>query len=300
MTSKTASLNKKALLHNCPKFLDTTVQYEVIMGSTAYGVSGASSDQDIYGFAIPPRDQIFPHLNGYVHGFDESPEVFQQFMQHHIVDKSANAGKGIEYDLTIYSIAKYFKLLMECNPNIIDSLFVPRRCVVYSTAIGELVREQRNIFLHKGCWSTFKGYAYTQMHKMKTKEPVGKRKQVIEEFGYDVKFAYHVVRLLNEVEQILVEQNLELDRNSEQLKAIRRGEWTQEQVESYFFEKEKLLEKCYVESPLPAQANVDSAKQLLLNCLEQHYGNLHECVVRPDASSQALKDIQKILDKVKH
>ena len=39
------------------------------------------------------------------------------------------------------------------------------------------------------------------MHKMRTKEPEGKRRAIIEEFGFDVKFAYHVVRLLNEVEQ---------------------------------------------------------------------------------------------------
>ncbi len=57
--------------------------------------------------------------------------------------------------MTVYPIVKYFRLLMDNNPNIIDSLFVPRNCVLYSTKVGEMVRENRHIFLHKGCWAKF-------------------------------------------------------------------------------------------------------------------------------------------------
>lgn len=298
MASITQHLQQNGLLKSFPRFLETSVQYEVIMGSVAYGVSEDHSDMDIYGFAIPPRDMVFPHLQGHLHGFDPEFESFNQFQQHHIEDKNALGGKGRKYDLTIYSIVKYFRLLADCNPNIIDSLFVPRRCVLYTTAIGEMIRERRKLFLHKGCWATFKGYAYTQMHKMKTKQPEGKRVHLIQEFGYDVKFAYHVVRLLNEVEQIMAEENLELDRNSDQLKAIRRGDWTQEQVENYFFEKEKHLEHLYVQSKLPVQPDMTAIKHLLLNCLEQHYGSLDAVIHVADKYAQAVKDIQKIIDKL--
>lgn len=298
MASKTQHLKNHKLLINPPHFLDTGVQYEVIMGSIAYGVSDDDSDMDIYGFAIPPRDMVFPHLSGYIHGFDEELKPFTQFQQHKILDKSANAGKGREYDLTIYSIIKYFRLLTDCNPNIIDTLFVPRRCVVYSTNLGELLRENRHLFLNKGCWPTFKGYAYTQIHKMKTKKPEGKRVQLVEKYGYDVKFAYHVVRLLNEIEQIMAEGTLALDQNSEQLKAIRRGEWTQQQVETYFHEKEKSLETLYTNSKLPIKADFRSIKALLLNCLEQHYGSLENCINSQDKHLNALNEIQKILSQL--
>jgi uncharacterized protein len=298
MASIFQSLEEKGLLKSPPKFLSTNVQYEVIMGSVAYGVSENHSDMDVYGFAIPPRDMVFPHLQGHLHGFDPEFETFNQFQQHHIEDRNALGGKGRKYDITIYSIVKYFRLLADCNPNIIDSLFVPRRCVLYTTAIGEMIRERRKLFLHKGCWATFKGYAYTQMHKMKTKQPEGKRVHLVEEFGYDVKFAYHVVRLLNEVEQIMAEENLELDRNSDQLKAIRRGDWSQEQVENYFFEKEKHLEHLYLQSKLPTQPDTAAIKILLLNCLEQHYGSLDAVIQVADKYTQAVKDIQRIIDKL--
>ena len=298
MASKTQYLKKQNLLISPPYFLDTGVQYEVIMGSIAYGVSNDNSDMDIYGFAIPPRDTVFPHLSGYIHGFDEELKPFTQFQQHKIQDSSGNAGKGREYDLTIYSIIKYFRLLTDCNPNIIDTLFVPRRCVVYSTSIGELVRENRHSFLHKGCWPTFKGYAYAQIHKMKTKQPEGKRVQLIEKYGYDVKFAYHVVRLLNEIEQIMAEGTLTLDQNSEQLKAIRSGEWTQQQVEDYFHQKEKSLESLYASSTLPTKADFNTIKELLLNCLEQHYGSLENCISSQDKSTKALNEIKKIVNSL--
>ncbi len=298
MSSKTQHLIKQGLLSSPPKFLETGVQYEVVMGSIAYGVAEDHSDMDVYGFAIPPRDWVFPHLRGEIPGFDEPGPQFDQIQQHHMLDKSALGGKGREYDLTIYSIIKYFRLLMDNNPNIIDSLFVPRNCVLYSTAVGEMVRENRKVFLHKGCWAKFKGYAYAQIHKMRTKEPEGKRKAIIATFGYDVKFAYHVVRLLNEVEQILLEEDLDLARNKEQLKAIRRGEWSQDQVEAYFENKEKQLEQIYLKSKLPATPDKAAIKALLMGCLEHHYGSLSECVVQEDEALTALRDIEAIVQRV--
>jgi len=298
MPSTYSQLLGKGLLSQTPAFLETCVQYEVIMGSVAYGVSNDTSDMDIYGFAIPPRDMVFPHLRGEIPGFDEPKPVFTQFQQHHINDKDAMGGKGREYDITIYSIIKYFRLLMENNPNIIDSLFVPRNCILYSTQVGELVRENRELFLHKGCWPKFKGYAYSQMHKMSTKQPIGGRKKIIEAFGYDVKFAYHVVRLLNEVEQILTEKTLVLDRNKEQLKSIRRGEWSLEKIQNYFEKKESELETLYINSDLPDVPNKENIKILLLNCLEQHYGSLDKVINIPGKETRALQDIRSILDNM--
>jgi len=299
MGSKTEYLIKKGLVKSAPPFLETAIQYEVIMGSIAYGVAQDHSDMDVYGFAIPPRDWVFPNLRGEIAGFDDPGPQFSQFQQHHMLDRSALAGKGQEYDLCIYSIVKYFRLLMDNNPNIIDSLFVPRNCILHSTAVGELVRENRKHFLHKGCWAKFKGYAYGQVHKMKTKVPEGGRKESVEKFGYDVKFAYHVVRLLNEVEQILIEGDLELGRNKEQLKAIRRGEWSQQQVEQYFVDKEKQLENIYLESTLPIAPDKAVIKTLLMQCLEQHYGSLDACLVQEGEAVLALRQIEQIVKAVK-
>ena len=282
-----------------PKWLPASIAYETIMGSMAYGVSSDSSDMDVYGFCLPPKDDVFPHLRGEIIGFGRQIQRFEQFQKHHIEDKDALAGQGREYDLTIFSLVKFFQLAMDNNPNIIDSLFTPRDCVLYCNSIGDRVRENRRIFLHKGSWHKFKGYAYAQVHKMETKNPQegSKRAQNVDEFGFDCKFAYHVVRLLDEVEQILTLGDLNLQRDRERLKAIRRGEWSLEQVKAFFVTKEKELESAYTASKLPHGPDEAAIKNLLLECLEMHYGSLENAISLPGQERALLAQIKALCEK---
>jgi predicted nucleotidyltransferase len=269
------------------------------MGSVAYGVSSDTSDVDVYGWGIPPNDDLFPHLRGEVPGFGTPRLRFEQYQEHHVEDRDALAGHGRMYDLTIYGIVKFFNLAMENNPNVIDSLFTPANCVLHSTRVGNLVRENRRLFLHKGAWPKFKGYAYSQLHKISIKQPQGKRAELVQKHGYDVKFAYHVVRLLTEVEMILTAQDIDLQRDNEQLKAIRRVEWTEERLRSWCAEKETHLERAYAQSTLRATPDEPKIRALLLNCLEDHYGSLEGCIVNPDRAVEALRNIQSELERVK-
>lgn len=100
-------LAEKQLLPDPPDFLADAVQYEVIMGSVAYGVSNDSPDMDIYAFAIPPKDMMFPHLRGEIPGFDECAVQFEQYQQH-IQYADALGGRGRVYDVMVYAIVKYF------------------------------------------------------------------------------------------------------------------------------------------------------------------------------------------------
>lgn len=292
MSSKTKILTDRGLIKP-PSFIPTNVHYETMMGSIACGVSGDDSDIDIYGFCIPPKEIIFPHLTGYIDGFGRQYQRFDQYQQHHIKDKDA----GKTYDITIYGIVRYFHLLMENNPNILDSIFVPQFCIQHITKVGQIVRENRKLFLHKGCFHRLKGYSYSQLHKMRSKNPEGKRLEIREEFGYDTKFAYHIVRLLSQCEQILIEHDLDLQRNKEHLKAIRRGEVPEEDIYKWFSDKEKQLEKIYSESKLRNSPDLIAIKRLLLQCLEEHYGNLSDCIVEPNRSDIILAELKSVMEK---
>jgi uncharacterized protein len=282
-----------------PRWLPGQVMYETIMGSVAYGVSSDTSDVDVYGWAIPPKEDIFPHLRGEIPGFGKQAKRFEQYQEHHVEDRDALAGHGRMYDLTIFGIVKFFALAMENNPNIIDSLFTPTTCVLHSTKVGNLVRENRRLFLHKGAWPKFKGYAYSQLHKIAIKQPQGKRAELVAEHGFDTKFGYHVVRLIGEVEQILLEGDIDLQRNNEQLKTIRRGEWTEDRLRGWFADKESHLERLYAESTLRAVPDEGQIKALLMQCLEEHYGSLEGCVVDPDRAVAALRNILAELERVR-
>jgi hypothetical protein len=237
-------------------------------------------------------------LRGEILGFGTHQNRFSQYQEHHLIDPDALGGKGRSHDVTIYNIVDYFQLVMKNNPNMIDSLFTAETCVLHRTRIGHMVREQRRAFLHKGCWPTFKGYAYQQAARMAgTRQRTGKRKELVEKHGYDTKHAYHIVRLLNEVEQILMEGDLDLMRNREQLKSIRRGEWTEQQVREYFARKETELEALYQKSTLPWGPDEAKVKQLLMHCLEEHYGSLEKCVVDPGEAVTALREVAAVIEK---
>lgn len=281
-----------------PSWLPSNTHYLTIMGSVAYGVSSDTSDMDLYGFSIPPKDIVFPHLAGKVLGFiEEQWNPVKVWEKHGVVDKDALGGKGREYDFAIHPIPRYFHLLWENNPNMIDSIFTAQECVLHCTEVGNMVRDNRRIFLSKECYPRFKGYAYKQLKKM-DRNPIGKRKALKEKFGFDVKFAYHLVRLLNECEQVLLYGDIDLRKNNEQLKAIRSGLLPEEDIRKWASEKELHLEKLFSESKLPAKPDVDKIHALLLQCMEHHYGSIDKCVVVPDRYKKTVMQMKDLLDKL--
>ena len=352
-------LTEKGLI-SPPKFLPDNIQYEALTGSISYGASDNTSDMDIIGFCIPPKENIFPHFKGEIQGFGKQIQRFEQYQQHHIKDPTAMGGKGREYDITVFNIVKFFQLVMENNPNCLSYLFTPINCVLHSTQIGQLVRDNRKLFVHKGCFPKFRGYAFSQIHKMKDKKlrplidfmdthrleigykidfidnvisyregkndigelpkdleklsieelykfksllkgcggEVGKRGELIRKHNYDTKFAMHCCRLLLECEQLLVFGEMDIQRDKEFLKAIRRGDLKEKEILDFFNEKEKSLEKLYKESKLPWGPDENKIKELLLNCLEIHYGKLGDDVIRKqNKHTLILDDLKLVIEK---
>lgn len=336
-------LYNKGLVQPPAHYVIDDLQYLAMMGSVAYGVSNDTSDVDVYGFCIPSHEILFPYEHGHILGFGKKPPNFEQWQQHHVIDKESRK----EYDFTIYNIVKFFQLTMDCNPNMVDALFVPNRCVLYQTAIGKHVRDNRKLFLSKKAWHKFKGYAYSQLQKLKGKaikqwvefcdkyefDPINtrpidvkevygyespeyekakkiykqisqqghisKRVETVVKYGYDVKFAYHLVRLLLEIEQILTECDLDLERSREVLKSIRRGEWSVDKVENFFNEKETSLEKLYHSTTcLPYNPQEDEIKKVLIECLEAHFGSLDKPFFKRLKVKEDLKGVISTLSKI--
>ena len=315
------------------------------MGSFAYGVSSDTSDCDVYGFYTPPMVQVFPHTAGYINGFGDSPQMDNGYQLHHIKLEPK------EYDVALFSIVKYFNLCMENNPNMIDSLHVPSNCVVHQDAIGEIVREHRNLFLHKGIFHRMRGYAHSQFEKIQ-QEPSENMKKLREfeealsihdksidiitlrdevfsrnlcedistplknltdmelaEYdklysklspreqdrhltGIDHKKMYHIVRLINEAEQVLTTHTLDLMKDRELLKSIRRGEWSMDQLQKWVHKRESDLETLYTTSDLRYAPDEPKIKELLFQCLEMKFGSL-SAYFNLDGSNRVVYDKMK-------
>lgn len=192
MSSIVNELYKKRII-NCAPYVSTT-HYEVVTGSVSYGVSNDMSDMDIVGICIPHKNIIFPHLNGEIMGFGRQTKRFEQWQQHHVMYNNKN------HDMTVFNIVKFFQLAMENNPNIIDVLFTPRRCVLHTTNVGNILKDNRKEFLHKGSWYKFKGYAYSQLNKLKDKN----MKKFCE--LCDIKKIDPTTIILSELEEELIER----------------------------------------------------------------------------------------------
>jgi|AntRauTorcE11897_2_1112592.scaffolds.fasta_scaffold00240_29 predicted nucleotidyltransferase len=286
MSSVVKKLVKHGLMNPSNDFVSETV-YEVIMGSMAYGVSSDTSDMDVYAVCVPDKTMVFPHLGGQITGFGPNPKPFQVFQKHHMeLDEK-------EYDVVVYSLVFYFQLCYENNPNMLDSLFVPDRCVIAANDVGQHMRSHRKLFLSKRVFDKLRGYAFGELKKLEKYNPKkgGKRGSDFEKYGYDAKSAYHVVRLMLEAEMVLHENDLDLERNREQLKFVRRGGYTLVELHDWFQHKEKELTTIHASSSLPLTADYERLRVLLLECLEMHFGSLE---VARHADAKAVEMLERV------
>ncbi len=211
-----------------PRWLPSNVQFETIMGSVAYGVSSDTSDMDVYGWVIPPRDEVFPHLRGEILWLWQAGQALRGVpgAPHHrrrcvgraravvrpddLRDRQVlRAGDGEQPERP--------RLALHDAPNA-SSTRPGWATWSATTAVSSCTR---------GPGRSSKGTLIRSSTRSPSRSRKGHRAELVAAHGYDTKFAYHVVRLIGEVEQILVEQDVDLQRDRELLKAIRRGEWTE-------------------------------------------------------------------------
>lgn len=112
-------------------------------GSHAYNLATPTSDLDIKGVAIPPAE--------YFHGFDKH---FEQ-------------AESKDPDMVIYDIRKFFKLAADCNPNIIEVLWVDESDIRLVTPAGRKLIDARELFLSKKARHTFSGFAASQARRIR-------------------------------------------------------------------------------------------------------------------------------------
>jgi len=137
-----------------------------------------------------------------------------------------------------------------------------------------------------------------QHHKLPKND---KRRNDVIEHNYSTKFLMHVVRLALECEQLLLTGELDLQRDSQTLLSIRRGEWTLEQGKKWWEEKERALETAYTNCrALPHTPNETKIKALLLECLSMHYGSLDGAIKQEVPVSRLISELDSIISRYRN
>jgi len=139
--------------------------FEAIAGSQAYGTATPQSDMDIRGVYRIPKNQRLSLLD--------------------IPKEISNDSQDIKY----YELEKFIKLAADCNPSIIELMWLPDDCIKIQTSLMDKLIENRNLFISKKAYHTFNGYAYSMLHKAKSQNrfvnnPKPKERPVHEDFCF--------------------------------------------------------------------------------------------------------------------
>ena len=235
---------------------------KVLVGSYLYGTNTENSDKDYLGIFIPDED--------YVLGLKRCEQV-------EIRTNPSSSGKRNSKDDTdtvLYSLPKFIHLAAQNNPNITELFFAPEKCILYSNSLGDKLLKSFPLFISKKVKHTFLGYAFSQRQKLMYKNPIGTRLEYVEKYGYDVKFASHLVRLLTEGIQFLVEGKIDLPlSNNQYVRDIKLGKYDLNQVLTRADEYEKLVEEAYVRSSLPHTPDLEAINKLQINMLRDFWND---------------------------
>jgi len=111
---------------------------ECMSGSKAYGLNTPQSDTDLKGVFVVPRKLFL--------GLDSLEQV-----------------SNVTNDEVYYELGRFIELLAVNNPNILELLASPERCVLQRHPLMEQIRT--DLFLSKLCKDTFGQFAVSQIKK---------------------------------------------------------------------------------------------------------------------------------------
>lgn len=121
--------------------------------------------------------------------------MFEQYI-YRTQPEGVRSGPG-DLDLTVYSLRKWLRLALAGNPTILLPLFAPPEHLVAITPPGDELRERSRMIVSRRAGHRFLGYLRAQRERLlglrgsrHTNRP-----ELVEVYGFDTKFAMHMVRL---------------------------------------------------------------------------------------------------------
>lgn len=127
----------------------------IIVGSNLYGTATPESDEDYMGIFMPNPE--------YVIGLQRVNEIDLSIKSKK--DDGRNDSDAV--DDKFYEFRQYLMKVIDCNPNLLELLFVNSDNIKFINSIGQELLDNRHLFPYKGLANKFLGYAFSQKHKMR-------------------------------------------------------------------------------------------------------------------------------------
>jgi predicted nucleotidyltransferase len=233
-----------------------------VVGSESHGTkiapaAGGVDDTDYMGIVIPPERHVLG-LHEWEHWVYQPDE------------------KGL--DVVVYSLRKYIGLLLKGNPNVMGTLWLRPEFYTMRTPALDAIVAERDIFSSQQAYASFIGYAHSQlkcMTNMAFKGYMGKkRKQLVEQHGFDTKNAAHLIRLLRMGIEFIEtgKVNVYRENDREELMSIKRGEWGLAKVQMAADDLFATARRSLAQSPLPIHPDAERAERLLIRLTKDALG----------------------------
>ena len=238
-----------------------------VVGSGVHGIAiEGTDDHDEMGVYIEPPEWVL--------GVERHREDYIRRTQ----PEGVRSGPG-DTDLVLYSLRKYLRLAIKGNPTVMLPLVAPEEYLVVVTPLGEGLRELRSAFMSRLAVERFLGYMRSQHERMlgQSKRHVPNRPELIERYGWDVKYGSHALRLAYQGFEIASTGSLSLpmpDRERARVLAVKRGEVSREEVSAEIIRLEAAVRALLDEnrSPLPHSADLDRISAWAIDAQRRHWG----------------------------
>lgn len=219
-------------------------EFLVLAGSRLYGIDTPESDYDYVGALVEPQ----AYRVGLKTYHPEGKHAQNGFEQHMF--------EGDDFEGTVYSLWKLVTMFAEGNPTILCLMFADPIVDRYGICTDEF----RKMVVSKKSGHRFMKYMEAQRKSMIGQRAQHvKRLELIDAYGYDTKFAGHLIRLGYQGVEFLNTGKVTLPMPDESLEAgsrlnvldIRHGRWTEAMVIEESLALQARMEVALEESTLP-------------------------------------------------
>ncbi len=184
------TLGTDLLMHGDHSWAEDTTILRCEVGSGLHGIAeGTPNDRDEMGVCIEP--------------YQAACGLRAPFEQHIYRTAAVREGrhdapsKPGDLDLTLYSLRKWTRLALNGNPSVLLLLFAPSSHMVKIDALGTQLQQLAPAFISKQCGKAFLGYMQAQRQRLEGTrgQKNVNRHDLVEKYGFDTKYAAHVLRL---------------------------------------------------------------------------------------------------------
>jgi hypothetical protein len=163
----------------------------------------------------------------------------------------------------LYTLMKWAGLAAKGNPSALHFLFAP---LEFTTETWEHFAARPEIFLAKGHVKPFLGFAGDQMKRLlgEKGQKNTHRAELENKYGYDTKYAMHVIRLYGEAKELMELGRITLPRpNRDELVEIRKGKYSLSEIRELGAQLESEALAAQATSPLPNDVNREAISRQL-------------------------------------